>query len=288
MLDWAKKTYIMGILNLTPDSFSGDGLYAQDDPVQNSVDQAKEYVNSGADILDLGAESSRPGSEPINAEEELHRLLPVLKAIKSENLDVLISIDTYKAEVAKTCLDNGADWINDIWGLQKDPKIANVAAEYDVPLVIMHNRSQLGAIKQDARIGASYDAAAYKNFIDELIADILTIIQTALDSGVPESNLIVDPGIGFGKSVKQNLQIINCLDKIKALGYPVLIGPSNKSFIGNVLDLPVDQRTEGTAATVAIGIIRGADIVRVHNVKHMARIAKMVDMVIQCDCKEKK
>ena len=288
MLDWAKKTYIMGILNLTPDSFSGDGLYAQDDPVQNSVDQAKEYVNSGADILDLGAESSRPGSEPINAEEELHRLLPVLKAIKSENLDVLISIDTYKAEVAKTCLDNGADWINDIWGLQKDPKIANVAAEYDVPLVIMHNRSQLGAIKQDARIGASYDAAAYKNFIDELIADILTIIQTALDSGVPESNLIVDPGIGFGKSVKQNLQIINCLDKIKALGYPVLIGPSNKSFIGNVLDLPVDQRTEGTAATVAIGIIRGADIVRVHNVKHMARIAKMADMVIQCDCKEKK
>lgn len=284
MLDWGKRTYIMGILNLTPDSFSGDSIMQQKDPVQYAVDQARQFVQDGADILDLGAESSRPGSTPVSAEEERKRLLPVIKAIKQENIPALLSVDTYKAEIADLCLGMGVDWINDIWGFQKDSALAQVAASHGTPVVLMHNRSKAGAVEVNSRLGASYDAGEYDHFMEDLIKDLEAISQTAMDAGVAREKIILDPGIGFGKTVAQNLRIIHCLGQIKSLGFPVLVGPSRKSFIGRVLDLPVEERTEGTAAAVAIAIQHGADIVRVHDVKHIARTAKMADAIVRESC----
>ncbi len=284
MLDWGKRTYIMGILNLTPDSFSGDSILQKDDPVQFAVELAQQFVHDGADILDIGAESSRPGSMPITADEEHQRLIPVIKALKQENIPALLSVDTYKSEVAQSCLDLGVDWINDIWGFQKDPGLAAVVADNSAPVVLMHNRSRSGAVKVNNRLGASYDAGEYDSFLEDLIQGLEKIALTAINAGIARENIILDPGIGFGKSVAQNLQIINCLDQVKSLGFPLLIGPSRKSFIGKVLDLPVEERTEGTAAAVTVGILRGADIVRVHDVKHMARTAKMADAIKHGGC----
>jgi len=277
----AQKTLVMGILNLTPDSFSGDCILKAEDPVASAVQQAKQFVSDGADILDIGAESSRPGSEPISAEEEMLRLIPIVKAILSENLPALLSIDTYKSEVAQACLELGADWINDIWGLQKDPLLKKVVAEFNAPVILMHNRSQSGGVDKDKVVGASYKASSYENFILDLESDLKMLVENAISGGVSPDNIILDPGIGFGKSVSQNLQIIKHLDQIKSIGHPILIGPSRKSYIGKVLNLPVDERIEGTAASVAIGIARGADIIRVHNVKTMVRIAAMTDAIIR-------
>lgn len=277
----AQKTLVMGILNLTPDSFSGDCILKAEDPVASAVQQAKQFVSDGADILDIGAESSRPGSEPISAEEEMLRLIPIVKAILSENLPALLSIDTYKSEVAQACLELGADWINDIWGLQKDPLLKKVVAEFNAPVILMHNRSQSGGFDKDKLVGASYKASSYENFIHDLESDLKVLVENAISGGVSPDNIILDPGIGFGKSVSQNLQIIKHLDQIKSIGHPILIGPSRKSYIGKVLNLPVDERIEGTAASVAIGIARGADIIRVHNVKTMVRIAAMTDAIIR-------
>jgi len=277
----AQKTLVMGILNLTPDSFSGDCILKAEDPVASAVQQAKQFVSDGADILDIGAESSRPGSEPISAEEEMLRLIPIVKAILSENLPALLSIDTYKSEVAQACLELGADWINDIWGLQKDPLLKKVVAEFNAPVILMHNRSQSGGVDKDKVVGASYQASSYENFILDLESDLKMLVENAISGGVSPDNIILDPGIGFGKSVSQNLQIIKHLDQIKSIGHPILIGPSRKSYIGKVLNLPVDERIEGTAASVAIGIARGADIIRVHNVKTMVRIAAMTDAIIR-------
>ena len=276
-LEWGKKTYVMGIINLTPDSFSGDGTLQDRDPFQYTLEKAKQFLENGADILDIGAESSRPGSKPISADLELKRLLPVLKALIKENIKGIISIDTYKAKVAKQCLENGADWINDIWGLRKDANLANILSKYDAPIILMHNRSKPGAVKNNERLGSVYQGADYSNFMEEIKSDLLESVSQALKAGINKENIILDPGIGFGKTVHQNLALINRLDEIKALGYPILIGPSRKSFLGAILDLPVEERLEGTAASIAIGIARGADIVRVHDVKSMARIVKVTD-----------
>jgi len=276
-LEWGKKTYVMGIINLTPDSFSGDGTLQDRDPFQYTLEKAKQFLENGADILDIGAESSRPGSKPISASLELRRLLPVLKALKKENVRGIISIDTYKAKVAKQCLENGANWINDIWGLRKDANLADILSKYDAPIVLMHNRSKPGAVKNNERLGSVYQGADYSNFMEEIKSDLLESVSLALKAGIKKENIILDPGIGFGKTVQQNLALINRLDEIKALGCPILIGPSRKSFLGAILDLPVEERLEGTAASIAIGIARGADIVRVHDVKSMARIVKVTD-----------
>jgi len=280
MLTWGKRTYIMGIINVTPDSFSGDSILQKDDPIQYAVEKARQFIADGADILDIGAESSRPGSHPISAEEELERLMPVIRAIKQEDIDAILSVDTYKSEVAESCLEIGADWINDIWGLQMDALMAKVVARTKAPVILMHNRSRSSAIQQSAGLGASYQADEYDDFFRELLIDLEALAQNAINAGINSEDIILDPGIGFGKTISQNLQIIKHLNQIKALGYPVLIGPSRKSFIGKVLDLPVEERMEGTAASVAVGIIHGADIIRVHDVKQMVRIARMTDALI--------
>ena len=276
-LEWGKRTYVMGVLNLTPDSFSGDGILQDRDPIQYALNKAKQFLKDGADILDIGAESSRPGSKPISAAVELERLLPILKALRKENIGGIISIDTYKSEVARQCLENGADWINDIWGFKRDTDLAEVVSQYDAPVVLMHNRSKPSAVKNNDRLGASYQGSVYSNFMEEIINDLRDSVSFAIRARISKGNIIIDPGIGFGKTVEQNLALINRLGEIKALGYPILIGPSRKSFLGAILDLPVEERLEGTAASIAVGIARGADIVRVHDVKFMARIVKVAD-----------
>ncbi len=277
---WGVKTYVMGIINATPDSFSGDGLANEADLVQAAVDQALAFVAEGADIVDVGGESTRPGSVPVDAAEEMRRVSQVIKAIRLA-VDVPISVDTYKARVAEAALAAGADWINDVWGLRMDPEMAGVAAAADCPIVLMHNRSKPKSVKQEARLGGRYVGIAY----DDLMADVKAELQDSLDMaigrGISPKRVILDPGIGFGKTVDQNLRLLHRLDEIKAMGYPVLLGSSRKSFIGYTLNQPPDQRLEGTAATVAIGIDRGADIVRVHDVREMARVARMTDAIVR-------
>jgi len=279
--EWGKRTYIMGVLNLTPDSFSGDGLMTDKIFIQKAAAQAEQFVSDGADILDLGAESSRPGSTPVSAETELKRLLPALETIKAKNLKAILSIDTWKSKVADECLKSGADWINDIWGLGADPELAGVISRFGAGAVLMHNRSKSDAVKDLGDLGKSYTGAEYSDFILEILESLKNSLQRARDAGIRDDLIILDPGIGFGKSVSQNLELINRLNEIKALGYPILVGPSRKSFIGQVLDLPVDEREEGTAAAVVVSIIKGADIIRVHDVKRMARISRMTDAIIQ-------
>ena len=280
-LVFGKKTYVMGIINLTPDSFSGDGVFMSSDPTHQALAQAEEFIRDGADILDLGAESSRPGAQPLTTKEEWERLLPVLSEIKARVLPMLISVDTWKAEVAEACLQAGADWINDIWGLRADAHLAEVIARYKATVVLMHNRSQSAAVRDLGALGSSYQGADYIDLIPDIKTDLTSSMRIAHEAGIEKERIILDPGIGFGKTVAQNLALIDHLDEFKALGCPLLIGPSRKSFIGQVLDLPVDQREEGTAAAVAIGIARGADIIRVHNVKMMARVAKLADAIIR-------
>ena len=280
-LIWGKKTWVMGIINLTPDSFSGDGIYNGTDPQQQALVQAEEFIRDGADILDLGAESSRPGAQPVTAEEEINRLLPVLHEIKSRDLKAIISVDTWKADVAEACLEAGADWINDIWALRADARLAQVIARYNATVVLMHNRSRSGAVRDLGALGSSFASSEYTDLIPDIITDLKASIRIAREAGIAEERIILDPGIGFGKTVAQNLALINHLDEFKTLGYPLVIGPSRKSFIGQVLNLPVEEREEGTAAAVAIGIAHGADIVRVHNVKLLARVARMADAIIR-------
>ena len=280
-LVWGKKTYVMGIINLTPDSFSGDGVMVSADPIHQALSQAEEFIRDGADILDLGAESSRPGAQPVTAKEEWERLLPVLSEIKARVLPALISVDTWKADVAEACLETGADWINDIWGLRADARLAEVIARYKATVVMMHNRSQSAAVRDLGTLGSSYQGADYNDLIPDIKSDLTVSMRIAKEAGIEKERIILDPGIGFGKTVAQNLALINHLDEFKTLGCPLLIGPSRKSFIGQILDLPVEEREEGTAAAVAVGIARGADIIRVHNVKMMARVAKLADAIVR-------
>ncbi len=279
-LAWGERTYIMGIINITPDSFSGDGLLAQVDGIKEAVSLAEQFVAAGADILDIGGESTRPGSQPISTEEELARVIPVIQAVR-QAVDVLISVDTYRAPVAEAALNAGADWVNDVWGLQMDADMAAVVAAADCPLILMHNRSKPKNAVQEQRLGGRYVGIQYENLIIDVCRELKVSVDLALNAGVEPGKIILDPGIGFGKTVAQNVQLINELHKIKALGFPVLLGVSRKSFIGYTLDLPPEQRMEGTAAAVAIGIDRGADIIRVHDVKAMVRVARMTDRIVR-------
>jgi dihydropteroate synthase len=279
--DWGTRTYVMGILNVTPDSFSGDGIIAKGDAVQVSIEHARSFVASSVDILDVGGESTRPGSEPVTMDEEVQRVIPVIRALKENFPDTLISIDTYKAHVAEEAIKAGANIINDVWGLRADPALANIAAKYKTPVILMHNRSNPASVEVRAQLGNAYIGSEYQNLIEDVKRELMDSVTLGRAAGIPDEHIILDPGIGFGKTVAHNLELINRLDEIRALGFPVLLGPSRKSFIGFTLDLPADQRVEGTAAAIAIGIARGADIVRVHDVEYMRRIAKMTDAIVR-------
>ncbi len=280
VFDWGRRTYIMGILNLTPDSFSGDGVLAQgtDAFVERAAARAEELVAEGADILDLGGESTRPGSQPTSEEEEYRRVVPLLERIRPR-VAVPISVDTYKAKIARAALDAGADLVNDVWGLRMDPEMARVVASRRVPVVIMHNRSRPKDASQSERLGGRYVGVEYRDLLGEVVEELRAQLETALEAGIAYDKIILDPGIGFGKTLEQNLELLNRTAELRVLGCPILLGVSRKGFIGYTLDLPVGERIEGTAAAVALGIARGADIVRVHDVKQMARVAKMADAV---------
>ncbi|WP_313802552.1 dihydropteroate synthase [Cytobacillus sp.] len=259
-LDYSKKTLIMGILNITPDSFSDGGKYNH---LDQAVERAMQMVQDGADIIDIGGESTRPGFIKVSAEEEIERVIPIIRAV-SEAVNVPISIDTYKAEVAKEAIKAGAHIINDIWGAKADEDMPKVAAELQVPIVLMHNR-----INQD-----------YSVFYRDVVNDLFESISLVKYAGVKDENIILDPGIGFAKDLTYNLEMMRDLDKLVSLGYPVLLGTSRKSMIGGVLDLPVEERMEGTGATVCYGIQKGCQIMRIHDVKEMARMAKMMDALV--------
>ncbi|MDM5152895.1 dihydropteroate synthase [Bacillus sp. DX1.1] len=259
-LNLNEKTLIMGILNVTPDSFSDGGHY---DEVESAVQHAKEMARAGADIIDIGGESTRPGFAKVSVEQELGRVIPMIQAVSRE-VKLPISIDTYKAEVARQAIEAGAHVINDVWGAKAEPKIAEVAAHYNVPIILMHNR----------------DNTNYRNLMADMIADLYESVKIAKGAGVRDENIILDPGIGFAKTPEQNLEAMRNLEKLNVLGYPVLLATSRKSFIGHVLDLPVEERVEGTGASVCLGIEKGCEMVRVHDVKEMARMAKMMDAMI--------
>ena len=287
-LSWGARTYVMGILNITPDSFSEDGLLAPAtktstanvDSLSTAIEQARRFVSAGADILDVGGESTRPGAQPVSVEDEMGRVLPVIRALAAE-LDVLISIDTYKSEVAEAALQAGAHIVNDVWGFKVDRNLADIVARWNVPVILMHNRSSWANAEIKARLGGRYVGIPYENLILDIKRELLESVQIAHDAGIHDRHIILDPGIGFGKSVNQNLELLDRLEEICSLGYPLLLGPSRKSFIGYTLDLPPDQRLEGTAAAVAIGIARGADIIRVHDVEFMTRVVRMADAIIR-------
>ncbi len=279
-LEFGRRTYVMGILNLTPDSFSGDGLLAQPDPLEAALAQARRFVEAGADILDIGGESTRPGSQPVEAGEELGRILPVVRALAAESRAIL-SVDTYKARVAEEALLAGADWVNDVWGLRADPAMPATLARWNAPVILMHNRSKPANAEVRERLGGRYVGMQYADLLGEVKAELLESVQLARSAGVADGNILLDPGIGFGKTVEQNLELINRLGEIRALGYPVLLGASRKSFIGYTLDLPPGERLEGSAAAAVVGIVRGADIIRVHDVEFMARVARMTDAMVR-------
>lgn len=278
--EWGRRTYVMGIINVTPDSFSGDGVLRADASAV-AADQARRFVADGADILDLGGESTRPGSLPVSAEEERARVVPAVRAVRAAVGNVPISIDTYRAAVAAAALDAGADWINDVWGLRMDPEMAALVAARGCPVVIMHNRSKPKDVAQEQRLGGRYVGIHYDELIGDIRRELAEQMELAYAAGVREEQIVLDPGIGFGKTVEQNVELIDRLGELKDLGRPLLIGPSRKSFIGYTLDLPPEERTEGTAAAVAIGIDRGADIVRVHDVRAIARVARMTDRIVR-------
>ncbi len=287
-LDWGARTYVMGILNITPDSFSGDGLLpashegeGEQERIQASLEQARSFVAAGADILDVGGESTRPGAEPVKSADELARVIPVIQALASALPDVLISVDTYKAEVAQAALEAGAHIVNDVWGLRADPELAIVVKKFDAPVVLMHNRSNPKTAEIRDRLGGRYVGVEYDDLLEDVKRELMESVAIARAAGISDEKIILDPGIGFGKTVEQNLELLNRLGEIRTLGHALLLGPSRKSFIGYTLDLPPDQRVEGTAATIAVGIARGADIVRIHDVLEISRVAHMTDAIIR-------
>lgn len=283
---WGTRTYLMGILNVTPDSFSGDGLIQEDEAwteerlVSGSLEQARGFLAAGVDILDVGGESTRPGALPVDAEQEMRRVLPVIRALVSE-FSAVVSVDTYRAVVAEAALQAGAGLVNDVWSLKADPDLAAVAARANAPVILMHNRSSWAQAEIKERLGGRYVGVPYEDLLEDVKRELLESVEIAHRAGIPDERIILDPGIGFGKTVEQNLELLNRLDEIRSLGYPVLIGPSRKSFIGYTLDLPPGQRLEGTAAAVSVGIVRGADIIRVHDVAFMQRVARMTDAIVR-------
>ncbi len=277
---WGSQTYIMGIINVTPDSFSGDGLLTDQWWLKKAVEQGVRFAEEGAHILDVGGESTRPGAAPVDAETELQRVVPVIQALSRE-VNLPISIDTYKAQVAAAALDAGAHLVNDVWALQMDPAMAGLCARRQAPVIVMHNRSHPRNAMQEERLGGRYVGTVYNDLLADIASELQVSINLAKAAGIPDEHIIIDPGVGFGKTVEQNLTLLNHLDSFKALGYPLLLGTSNKSFIGYTLNLPPEDRLEGTAATVAVGIVRGADIVRVHQVKEISRVVRMTDAIVR-------
>ena len=277
---WGRRTYVMGVVNVTPDSFSRDGVLTAPDFVEAAVELALGLVADGADILDVGGESTRPGADPVAAAEELRRVVPVIAALAART-EAPISVDTSKAEGAAAALDAGAAMVNDVWGLGSDPALAPLLARRGVPVVLVHNRGRRRQAKVDARLGGRYLGSAYDDLLEDVAGELAALAAGARAAGIAADQIILDPGIGFGKTVAQSLELVDRLDRFRALGHPILIGPSRKSFIGYTLDLPADERLEGTAAAVAIGIARGADMVRVHDVRAMARVARMADAILR-------
>ncbi|MBM7097965.1 dihydropteroate synthase [Bacillus sp. H-16] len=259
-LDFLKKSYVMGILNLTPDSFSDGGKHGRK---SEAVAHALQMIEEGADIIDVGGESTRPGATMVPADEELRRVIEPLKDVRA-HVNVPISIDTYKADVARAAIEAGADIINDVWGAKYDPDMARVAAEYDVPIILMHNR----------------ETPHYNDLMNDIKDDLNESIDICLSAGVKEERIILDPGIGFAKTYEENLLVMRHVGKITEMGFPVLLGTSRKSLIAKTLNLPVEERMEGTGATVCYGIEKGCDIVRVHDVKPISRMVKMMDAMI--------
>jgi dihydropteroate synthase len=260
-LKLGQKTLIMGILNFTPDSFTDGGKFYD---LKRAVEHACRMEADGADIIDVGAESTRPTSAPLNLEDELERILPIIRALVKE-VQVPVSVDTYKAEVARRVLAEGVHIINDVWGARLEPDIAKAAAEYQVPIVVMHNQK----------------GTEYHSLMGDICRALRDSIRICTEAGVAKEQIVIDPGIGFGKNYEQNLEVMHRLEELKCLGQPILLGTSRKSMIGNTLNLPADQRVEGTAATVAYGITKGVDIVRVHDVKEMVRVARMTDAIVR-------
>lgn len=258
--DVKNKTYIMGILNVTPDSFSDGGRY---DRLDEALRHAEEMVRDGADIIDVGGESTRPGHTPISEEEEISRVAPVLEALKSR-FDVPLSVDTYKGRVAEAALQAGADLVNDIWGFRHDRRVAELTARYGAACCLMHNRQE----------------AAYRNFMEELLEDLRECVRIAAEAGVPDEKIMLDPGVGFGKTYEQNLEAIRRVDELHALGFPILLGTSRKSVIGLTLELPTDQRVEGTLATTVLAVMKGCAFVRVHDIKENRRAIQMTEAIL--------
>ncbi len=265
---WGLRTYVMAILNVTPDSFSGDGLLARaagGSPLELAVAEARRLVEEGADIVDVGGESTRPGHVPVSTDEELRRVVPVLAALRSALPDTPLSVDTTKAAVAEAALDAGADLVNDVWGCRPDDDLLRLVAERKVPIVLMHNRAE----------------ARYANLLAEVVAELAQAIERAVAAGVDPDAIIVDPGFGFGKTPAHNLALLRRLDLFALLGRPVLLGTSRKSTLGRVLDLPPEERLEATLATTALAVAAGVDIVRVHDVAANVRVARMCDAVVR-------
>ncbi len=265
---WGTRTFVMGIVNATPDSFSGDGLLdpaAPGSPLARSVAQARTMADDGADVLDIGGESTRPGHRAVDAEEEIRRAVPIVAAIRAALPSMPISIDTTKPAVAAAAIDAGADLVNDVWGVGDDESLVRLAAERGVPIVLMHNRAE----------------PRYRALLPEVLDDLERAIERALGAGVPVANILVDPGFGFGKTAEQNLELLRELGDLRRLGRPILLGTSRKSTLGKVLDLPADQRLEATLATTVLGIAASVDIVRVHDVRANVRAARMADAVLR-------
>ena len=258
--DVKNKTYIMGILNVTPDSFSDGGKW---NDMDHALKHTEAMIAEGADILDIGGESTRPGHTPVDAQEEIERILPVIEAVKGR-FDIPISVDTYKGCVAKEALKHGADLINDIWGLKYDNRMAEVIAKSGLPCCLMHNRKE----------------ADYRDFMQDVAADLADTIHLAEAAGIADEKIILDPGVGFGKTYENNLEIINCLEELNRFGYPLLLGCSRKSVIGLTLDLPVTERVEGTLVTTMFGVQKGCMFVRVHDVKENVRTIKMCEAIL--------
>ena len=262
---WGSRTFVMGILNVTPDSFSGDGLLAAPDAVAAALAQARAMVGEGADLLDIGGESTRPGHAAVDEDEELRRVIPVMRAVRAALPATPLTIDTTKPAVAAAALDAGADAINDVWGVLPEGELSRLAAERNVPIVLMHNRAE----------------PRYTDLVEEVVGDLRAAVETALAAGVSDSNILVDPGIGFGKTAEQNLELLRRLRELRELGRPILLGTSRKSTLGKVLDLPASERLEATLATTALGIAAGVDIVRVHDVAANVRAARMADAIVR-------
>jgi dihydropteroate synthase len=269
---WGERTFVMGILNVTPDSFSGDGLLAGRtdqplDPVERAVAQASRMVMEGADLLDIGGESTRPGHEPVDTVAEIARIVPVITAVAAALPGTPLSVDTSKPAVAEAALAAGARLVNDVWGTGPEaPAMAAIAAAHDVPLIVMHNRAE-----------ARYDRAV----VSEVLDDLAAALERAIAAGMSATNLIVDPGIGFGKTADHNVELLRDLAALRALGRPILLGTSRKSTLGRILDLPAEERLEATLATTALGIAAGVDLIRVHDVEPNVRAARVADAIVR-------